>query len=297
VVASRLRILGALAAAVIVAGAVAGACSSSEETGKPAGTPVANVADDQLNVKGKLIVCADMPYPPQEFLDESGNPTGSDIEIAQALADRLGLTLQVENTVWDTIIQALSTGKCDLIISAMTITDDRAEQIDFIPYFVAGQAFVVLKDNPENITSVDDLCGKAVAAETGTTEDQSLRGTDAYEGKGLSDACVAKGKEAIEIQTYQKDSDALLALQTNKVDAYFTDSPVAAYQVTEHGDSFQLVPGLLLDTAPEGIGVPKDKTGLKDAVKTALKAMIDDGSYMAILEKYELQDGAVTSVE
>jgi polar amino acid transport system substrate-binding protein len=291
VIASRLRIVGVVAAAMLVAGAV-GACGSTEATSKPAG-----VADDQLNVKGKLIVCADMPYPPQEYLDENGNPIGSDVEIAQALADRLGLKLQVENTVWDTIIQALSTGKCDLIISAMTITDDRAKQIDFIPYFVAGQAFVVLKDNPENITSVDDLCGKAVAAETGTTEDQSLRGTDAYEGKGLSDACVAKGKEAIEIMTYQKDSDALLALQTNKVDAYFTDSPVAAYQVTEHGDSFQLVPGLLLDTAPEGIGVPKEKTGLKEAVKTALKAMLDDGTYLKILEKYELQDGAIKSVE
>jgi polar amino acid transport system substrate-binding protein len=296
VVASRLRIFGALAAAAIVAGA-AGACSSSAATSGPSVKIAATVPDDQLNVKGKLIVCADMPYPPQEFLDESGNPTGSDVEIAQALADRLGLKLQVENTVWDTIIQALSTGKCDLIISAMTITDDRAKQIDFIPYFVAGQAFVVLKGNPENITSVDDLCGKAVAAETGTTEDQSLRGTDAYEGKGLSDACVAKGKEAIEIMTYQKDSDALLALQTNKVDAYFTDSPVAAYQVTEHGDSFQLVPGLLLDTAPEGIGVPKEKAGLKDAVKTALKAMLDDGTYLKILEKYELQDGAIKSVE
>ncbi len=310
-IASRLRIVGVVAAAMLVAGAcsstsatqAAPSAAPASQSAAPTATPVpttkvvATVPADQLNVKGKLIICSDMPYPPQEYLDESGNPIGADIEIAQALAERLGLKLQVENTVWDTIIQALSTGKCDLIISAMTITDDRAKQIDFVPYFVAGQAFVVLKGNPEGIASVDDLCGKAVAAESGTTEDQSLRGTDAYKGKGLSDACVAKGKEAIEIVTFQKDSDALLALQTNKADVYFTDSPVAAHQVTEHPDAFQLVPGLLLDTAPEGIGVPKDKTGLRDAVKAALKEMLADGSYLKALQNYQLQDGAIKAVE
>jgi polar amino acid transport system substrate-binding protein len=281
-----------LAAAVIVAGA----CGGSSATTSPGGTPVTTVAADQLNVQGKLIVCSDMPYPPQEMLDDNGNATGSDIAIAQGLADRLGLKLQVENTVFDTIIQALSSGKCDIIISAMTMLPDRVTQIDFVPYFTAGQAFVVLKGNPKNIKTVDDLCGKTVVAESGTTEEQSLRGTDAYQGKGLSDACVTKGKAAITIVNFQKDSDALLALQTNKADVYFTDSPVAGYQVTQHSDLFELVPGLLLDSAAEGIGYPKTKTGLGDAIKVALRAMLADGSYLKALQTYNLQDGAITSV-
>jgi polar amino acid transport system substrate-binding protein len=296
VISTRSRVVGALAIAAIAVSS--GACTSSSSTAAASVKPVASIAADQLVVPETLTICSDLPYPPQEMFDEQGNVVGSDIEIGKGIADRLGLKFAVQNTVFDTIIQALSSGKCDMIISAMTITTDRAAQIDFIPYFNAGQSFVVLKGNPSNIKSTDDLCGKTVAAESGTTEDQSLRGTDAYQGKGLSDACVAAGKSAITIVDFQHDSDALLALQTNKADAYFTDSPVAGYQVTQHPDQFELVAGLLLDVANEGIGLPNDDAhaGLRASVKTALQAMLDDGSYMKALKDFGVESGAVSSL-
>jgi polar amino acid transport system substrate-binding protein len=241
-----------------------------------------------------LVICSDIPYPPQVFFDEQGNPTGADIEIAQQLATRLGLTLQVENSVFDTIIPALVGGKCDLIVSEQNITADRLKQVDMIPYYKAGQSFVVAKGNPKGIKTPDDLCGKSVAAETGTTEVDYLNGTGDYKGDGLSKACTDKGKPKINVKEFQKDSDALLALQSGQVDAYFADSPVAGYYTVQHPDQFELSPIPPLQPALEGISVVKSKTALRDAVKAALISMIQDGTYLNILKKYGIDSGAIT---
>jgi polar amino acid transport system substrate-binding protein len=253
-----------------------------------------SVPTDQLLFPGKLVICIDIPYPPQEMFDEQGNPTGSDVEIAQEIAKRLGLTPEIQNSVFDTIIAAVTGGKCDMITSAQNITADRVKQVDMIPYFQAGQSFVVAKGNPAGIKTEDDLCGKSIAAETGTTEIDYINGSGDYKGQGLSKACTDKGKQAITAKEFQKDSDALLALQSGQVDAYFADSPVAGYYTVQHPDQFELS-GLELGVALEGISVPKDKTGLRDAVTQALVSAIDDGAYQAILAKYGLESGAITS--
>ena len=259
----------------------------------PAASTIA-VPSGQLIFAEKLVICSDIPYPPQEFFDANGNPIGSDIEIGQEIAKRLGLTPQIQNSVFDTIIAALTGGKCDIIISAQNITTDRVKQVDMIPYFQAGQSFVVDTGNPKGITTQDNLCGKAIGAETGTTEVDYLNGTGDYKGQGLSAACTSKGKAAIDVKSYAKDSDALLALQTGKVDAYFADSPVAGYYTVEHPDKFQLS-GLTLGVALEGISVSKSSTGLRDAVQQALVSMINDGTYLSILKKYGDDPGAITA--
>jgi polar amino acid transport system substrate-binding protein len=255
---------------------------------------VATVPPDQLEFADKLVICSDLPYPPQEFYDDNGNPIGSDIEIAQAIAQRLGLQPVIQNSVFDTIIAALQGGKCDMIASAQNITTDRIAQVNMIPFFQAGQSFVVAAGNPAGITSQDALCGKKIAAETGTTEVDYLNGTADYKGQGLSKACTSKGQPAIQVTTFDKDSDALLALQTSKVDAYFADSPVAGYYTVQHPDQFALS-GVVLGEALEGLSVSQDHKDLTNAVQAALVSMINDGTYTAILTKYGDQDGAITA--
>jgi polar amino acid transport system substrate-binding protein len=255
---------------------------------------VASVAPDQLLFPDKLVICSDIPYPPQEFFDANGNPIGSDIEVAQGIALRLGLQPVIQNSVFDTIIPALLAGKCDMIASAQNITSDRVKQVDMIPFFQAGQSFVVAAGNPAGITSQDSLCGKKIAAETGTTEVDYLNGAGDYKGQGLSKACTDAGNHAITVTTFAKDSDALLALQTGKVDAYFADSPVAGYYTVQHPDQFALS-GVVLGEALEGLAFSKDHSGLSSAAQQALVSMINDGSYTAILTKYGDQDGAVTA--
>jgi ABC-type amino acid transport/signal transduction systems, periplasmic component/domain len=250
----------------------------------------------QLVVAGHLTICSDVPYPPQEFFDANGNPTGSDIDIGTEIANRLGLKVAVQNTVFDTIIAALDGNKCDIIISAQNITADRLKQVDMIPYFHAGQSFVVAKGNPDGIAATTDLCGKSVGVESGTTEADHLNGTGNYKpADGLSNKCVAAAKAKIDVQPFAKDSDALLALQSGKVSAYFTDSPVAGYYTVQQPTLFDLVSGLVLDDVKEGISVGKANTGLESGVKTALQSMIDDGTYVKILTKYGVQADAVTS--
>jgi len=290
--------IGAIVALLILAACQAntGASSSASVAASPstAASPVATVPTDQLMFAGKLVACIDIPYPPQESFDDQGNPQGSDVDIAREIGNRLGLTLVVQNSVFSTIIPALTGGKCDVIISAQNINPDRLKVVDMIPYFKAGQAFVAAKGNPKGIKTKDDLCGKVVAVQEATTELDFLQGTGDYKGAGLSDGCTKAGKPAITIKTFAKDNDALLALQSGTADVYFADSPVAGFYAKQHPDQFELT-GLTLEVAIEGISVDKGHTGLRDAVKTALLSMISDGTYTQILTKWGVQDSSLTA--
>jgi polar amino acid transport system substrate-binding protein len=267
-------------------------------------TPAAQSSANNLGLvfNGKLLICTDFPYPPQEFFDENGNPQGLDVEIGTEIAKRVGLQVQFVNSVFDTIIAAVTGGKCDIIISAQNITADRQKQVSMIPYFQAGQSMVAAKGNPQNINTPMDLCGKSAAAESGTTEADYLQGTGDYQTSGgLTQECTKAGKPAVNIVVTQKDTDALQQLQAGKVAVYFADSPVAAYYTVQHPDQFQLV-GQVLEPATEGISVPcgqSDCTNaplspLGQAVQAALKSMMADGTYAKILAKWNLSSGAVT---
>jgi len=270
--------------------------SASAAAASPSATVVATIPAEQLVTAEKLTICSDLPYPPLEYFDEQGNPTGSDIELGAAIASRLGLSEVINNTVFDTIIPALLGGKCDIIISDQNITADRVKQVDMIPYFSAGQAFVVAVGNPKKLMTTDDLCGNSVGAETGTTEVDYLEGTGDYKGKGLNAACTTAGKPAINIKQFEKDSDAILALSAGQVDAYFADYPVAANYANSRPDAFEVAPIPQLAPALVGISVAKDDAhkDLKLGVQAALVSLINDGTYLNILKKYKDDAGAIT---
>jgi len=223
-----------------------------------------------------------------------------DIDIANELGTRLNLKVQYVNTVFDTIIAAVTSGKCDIIVSAMNITGDRNKQISMIPYFKAGQSLVAVKGNPEKITGIMDLCGKSVAAESGTTEVDFIQGSGDYEGNGLMQRCEAEGKPTVNLVITQKDSDALQQLQSGKVTAYSTDSPVAAYYTVQSPDQFEVV-GDVFETVNEGIGLPCNAedcttaplTAVGEGVKAALVSMFDDGTFQKILDKWNLSSSGV----
>jgi polar amino acid transport system substrate-binding protein len=248
---------------------------------------------------GNLTVCSDTSYPPQESLDSSNKAVGSDIDLATEIAKRMNLTLSVKSTVFDSIIPALQGSNCDIIISAQTITKERQAAVDMIPYFAAGQSFVVLKGNPQNINTVEDLCGKTVAAEKGTIEADHVTGAGSgYDAtNSLNATCTAKGKAAITLQVFDADTAALAALQASTVAAHFTDEPVAGFEVVNGNGAFQLVPAMTLERGAEGISVLKTNNPLRDAVKKALLDMISDGTYNTILTKWGVQSGEITAAD
>lgn len=253
---------------------------------------VASVPADELLFEGKLLICSDLPYPPQEFFDEEGDPTGSDIELGQEIARRLGLEAVIVNTLFETIIDSAINGKCDIIISAQSITSEREQLVDMIPYFRAGQAFVVAAGNPAGLLNELDLCGARIATQRGTIQSDLVEGRGDYEGLGLSAACLAAGKDGIDLREFDKDDEAIAALIGGRVDAYFLDSPAAGYHVLQRRDELELM-GLTLDVAEQGISVPHDRPSLHDAVRLALDSMIRDGVYQAILDKYGVGDGSI----
>lgn len=263
-------------------------------TPAPSVAIVATVPPEQLLFADRLVICSDLPYPPQEYFDENGNPIGSDIEMGQEIARRLGLTAEIVNSFFDTIIPALTGGKCDIIISAQNITPERVEQVDMIPYFQAGQAFLVQAGNPAGINTTEDLCGKKVAVEAGTTMLDYLSATGNYKNSGLPKICSDAGAAPAEAQPYPKDSDALAALQAGTADAYMADLPVVIGYADTSPDQFEVSAVPQIAPALEGISVAKTNTGLRDAVKTALLSMMEDGTYLTILTKYKVEGSAIT---
>jgi polar amino acid transport system substrate-binding protein len=235
------------------------------------------VAPANIKSAGKLLWCSDISYPPEEFYDGS-TAKGSDIEIGTEIAKRMGVSADFANTGFDGIIPALNGKKCDAIISGMNDTTERAKQVDFVDYMAVGQSFMVQKGNPANIKSLDDIAGKTVSVEVGTSNADFLKQKSAEFTKA--------GKKAIKITIFPKDTDAAAALRTGKVDAYFGDAPVVAYYVKQNPDQFAFG-GDAINPIPVGIAVRKGDE-LKAAVQAAVDAMYADGTMAKILGNWEM---------
>jgi polar amino acid transport system substrate-binding protein len=251
---------------------------------------VATAPAGQLVKASTLTVCTDTTNPPQSFRHLATDaPVGSDIDLAGAIAARMGLNVEIRQTSGDVLMAALNTSQCDIVISGQPINEVSEQQADMIPYFQAGQAFVVMTGNPQRISAVLDLCGRAVAVKRGTTEADHLNptGRGAYKvAEGLTAQCLAAHRPAIVSRTVDADGEALEALRAGSAVAYFTAEPVAGYDVLLGGGAFEMLPYLVLDRQTEGIAVARTHPGLQDAVKICLRSLIHDGTYDQIVARW-----------
>jgi ABC-type amino acid transport substrate-binding protein len=124
---------------------------------------------------GKLHVGVEMAFPPMEYYDELKKPAGADVELAQALGKALGVEVEFVNMSFDGLIKAVQSGQVDVLISAMTVTNDRAAQLDFVPYLEMGSGILVIMGNPLRIHRPENLCGRTIALQEGTTQLQALK--------------------------------------------------------------------------------------------------------------------------
>lgn len=230
-----------------------------------------------------LVFCSDLAFPPMEFL-EGSTPVGADIDIGTEVADRLEREVEFTNIGFDGIIAALLADQCDAIISGMNNTPERAEQVDFVNYLNVGQSLVVPKGNPLGITSLETLCGHAAGSQVGSTNLDTLN--------AANDACQAAGKEPIDVVGFPADTDGILGLKADRIDAYETDSPVAAYYIAQEPETFEFG-GAAIDALPVGIALRKESTELRDQIQMAIDEMYADGTMMTILETWQLQDFAL----
>lgn len=241
-------------------------------------------------------VGTDASYAPMEQT-ENGRIIGIDPEIGAALGQKLGVTFTFTNGKFDGLITSLQTGRSDIVMSAMSDTkarqqglDDKGKKIgngvDFVDYYNSGSSLLVQKGNPKGVKALGDLCGQSVAVQRGTIYE------DAF--KKQKTACGSKG---LTIQAFDTDAEAQTRVKAGGAVADLNDTPVAAYiaQKSGNGADFE-VAGPPSDAGPFGIAVSKDDTQLRDAIKAAMDAIVADGTYARILQKWNATTGAIATV-
>jgi polar amino acid transport system substrate-binding protein len=183
------------------------------------------------------------------------------------------------------LLPALDGDRFDLVAAAITDTTARQENYDFVDYFQAGQAIVVAAGNPEGITGIEDLCGKAVSVLVSSAQEGLL---NQFNG----DECAG---DPIEITSLPTDQDALIQVQSGRAVATFTQEPVGRYNAAQlgGGNAFEVANDEPLFPNPLGYVFGKEDTELRDAWQAALQSLIDDGTYAEVLKSYELDSGAV----
>ncbi|MCC0096039.1 MULTISPECIES: ABC transporter substrate-binding protein [Streptomyces] len=299
---SRIAAVGAIAVAgaLILTGCgdqtEKGASSTpSGGTSKDSSAPLFSALPKKIQDAGVIKVGTDSAYAPMEFV-EGGKIVGVDPDIAEALGKQLGVKMQFTAGTFDGLITSIYTGREDAIMSSITDNkkrqeglDDKGQKIgkgiDFVDYFSSGLSLLVKKGNPEGIKSMDDLCGKTVAVQRGTIYEDTF--------KAQAEKC---GDKKLTIQAFDTDAEAQTRVKAGGAVADLNDYPVAAYTVkTSGGGNDFEVAGQQSDVGLFGIGVSKENTQLRDALKQALDAIIKDGSYAKALEKWNVQDSAVKS--
>ena len=284
-----IRLLPAVAAAAALMLSGCGGSSGednptlTEGSNSPnASSSLKDLLPQAIRDKGKLVVGSDVAYPPVEFTDTDGKTAiGIDPDIAAAIGEKLGIKLEFVNGTFDGLIPQLTTSKrIDLIMSAMSDNKKRQATVDFVDYFSAGTSIIVKKGNPAKINGLDDFCGKTVALQRGTTQDD------------VAEAQKTKcGSNKLTILKFDTDPEALQQIKTGRAVADMNDFPVAAYTAQKQPD-FEVV-GEQLEAGPYGIGVRKTDTQLRDAIQKALQAIMDDGTYTKIMEKWNVTQGAL----
>ena len=264
------------AAALVLSLAACGSTASSEAASSDAASSEAASSEAASETEtaelstvepGKLIMSTNAAFPPYEMTTDSGEFEGIDIETAQAIADKLGLELQIDDMDFDAALLAVQQGKSDMVMAGVTVTDERQNVMDFTESYATGIQSIIVKEDSD-IASVDDLAGKKIGTQRGTTG--YLYCSDDF------------GDE--NVVAYDDGLTAVQMLNNGQVDCVVIDNAPAKEFVAAN-------PGLkLLDTAyveeDYAIGVGKGNTELKDAINTALEELKADGTLQAIVDKY-----------
>jgi len=235
----------ALLSAVILTAAIFAGCSDSDP----------------------LVMATNAEFPPYGYYNENNEIVGIDVEIAQAIAKKLGKKLEIEDMPFDSILAAVQSGKADIGVAGMTVTPDRLESVDFSDTYVkASQVIIVRKDNTE-IKTPDDLVGKTIGVQLGTTGD-----------------IFAEEIDDVKLERYNKGFEAVQALQQGKIDAVIIDDQPAAVFASQN-DDIMVIDEPFTDEE-YAIAVIKGNTALLNKINEAIKELKESGELQRIFEKY-----------
>lgn len=242
------------------------ACGNGDENGN--GDAGANGDVDESAIEDTYTVATDSSFVPFEF-EEDGEHVGFDMDIIQAIADEVGFEIELDVTNFDGIIPGLQTGAFDIAIAGMTITEERAESVDFTdPYYQSGTRIAV-QEGTDDIEEVEDLAGKTVASRLGSAPLD-------YLAENVPDA---------ETQPFEQLDQMYLAVEGGNADALLYDAPNVEYYLSTSDTDLEIV-GPLYEAQEYGIAVSQGNEDLVSAMNEALAGLIEDGTYAEIHEEW-----------
>ncbi|WP_323034047.1 ABC transporter substrate-binding protein [Paracoccus sp. (in: a-proteobacteria)] len=239
----------------------------------------AAVAQDTLRVGTSL---NQMPW---GFYDQDQKPTGVDVALCGALAERLGKTGEFINLDFKGLIPALQASRFDIACAAMYITPERQDAILMVPYIQASQTVITHED--AQIDGLTGLCGHSVSVLQGSGSLKVLEEASAE--------CTNDGSNAISIQSFDSQPVAMRALENRSVDAFIATDSLVSYYMKQRPGLKKIATGIKPTTL--GIGVSKNGEELAGQLREGLEAMMADGTYAAILKQWDIESAAIESFE
>ena len=239
-----------------------------------------------IKQKGTLNVATEAQYAPNEFIAPDGHTViGMDADLMHAIGEVMGLKVNMVNSNFETIIPGLAAGRYDLGASSFTDTKEREKTVDFVDYYNAGISFYAKSSANPGVETIADLCGKTVAVEKGTVEQE--------EAEAQSKKCTKAGNKDVTVLSFPGQNAVNLAVSSGRAELGMADSPVVDYQVKQSNGQFKLI-GKSYAFAPYGIAIPKH-TNMTNPTFNALKVIMADGTYARILAKWGLESGAIST--
>ncbi|KAB2684188.1 ABC transporter substrate-binding protein [Brucella tritici] len=234
---------------------------------------------DAVKSSGKLTIANSLSYAPFEFTDASGNPAGLSIELAQAAADLMGVKLEVVTIPFASQIPALSTGRAMAAWTTFTVLPERLKQVDFVSFMETGSMAAVKPEDKDKFKKKLDLCGHAVAVQTGSSGDVAA--------DKISAECEAASLSKLNKMIFPEQKDSTSAVLSGRAEAWLDDSTAVGYfEKTSKGQL--VVTGESYYPSPLAIAVQKGDKATVAMVDALFKEMIANGTYKKLLDNYNM---------
>jgi len=284
---------GRIGALPAVAALVLTGCGSSGDAA------VDDLVPDAIAESGTLLVATDASFPPAQLRApiefqgvQTGEVTGFEVDLVEAVAEELGLEVEWVDVPFDEVLTRVSDAEADVGAAAISVTDERLADYSFVTFFETGTQWAAREPNASGV-SPDNACGARVAVQTGTVEADDLAQRSA--------ACEDAGEDSIDIQEFERQDEATSAVLSGGANAFAADAPAVAWSIQQAGGapsaSSSVNTGRLIevgeeyDVAPYGWAVTDDD--LAQALLAGLESVVADGDYSDILEFWGVTDGAL----